>query len=372
MHGLRSVSFLRFSARTPGIAIINRAVAIYDPRAMPFRPDRHANDRRRRLLTEEILSGGFDDAPDASAAPERRTARGKLPRYSKAADMSQQPRVTDLIPQRPFAITLLFLLGAAIIGGLVWLHAWMPQVAAMANISDGRVAAFDLDGEGSLGAWFSSLVLLLSGLAAVLNYTLRRHRLDDYRAGYRIWLWAAIAWFIMSIDEAGSLHEGFKELMVYWTGNRIYGDGSMWWVIAYGSVLGLLGLLLLWDMRECRVATWSFLLTGGCYAAAVATQLEFVWPTEQPRAVMLEEGLEMFGNLALLLTMVTNARFIIFDIEGRIVRKPAKPKTRKAAKVKKSSSKTTTDSPPAKTTPTPTPSARGQTGKKKAPRRKAA
>src|SRR5205823_14278964 len=64
---------------------------------------------------------------------------------------------------------------------------------------DGRIAAFDLDGEGSLGAGFSAALLALSGVTAVLIYTLRRHRLDDYRGRYRLWLWAAMCWFVMSM-----------------------------------------------------------------------------------------------------------------------------------------------------------------------------
>ena len=88
----------------------------------------------------------------------------------------------------------------------------MPRVAAMTT--DGRVAAFDLDGEGSLAAWYSSLLLTVASLCALLCYSLRRHRLDDYKARYRIWLAAAMCWFVMGVDEAGSLHEGFKELIL--------------------------------------------------------------------------------------------------------------------------------------------------------------
>ena len=47
-------------------------------------------------------------------------------------------------------------------------------------------------------------------MTAVLIYTLRRHRLDDYGGRYRLWLWAAACWFVMSMDEACTLHEGFK------------------------------------------------------------------------------------------------------------------------------------------------------------------
>ena len=59
----------------------------------------------------------------------------------------------------------------------------------------------------------------------------------------------------LSIDETASLHEGFKEMMVLVTGTRVFGDGSIWWVAAYGFLLGGVGTRLLVDMRECFLST---------------------------------------------------------------------------------------------------------------------
>ena len=110
------------------------------------------------------------------------------------------------------------------VAGLEGLYAWMPRLAAMTH--DGRIAAFDLDGEGSLAMWFSSATLALASMVSLIVYYVRRHRLDDYHGRYRIWLWASAVWFLMSIDEGGSLHEGFKEMMTAVTGRRVFGDGS--------------------------------------------------------------------------------------------------------------------------------------------------
>lgn len=305
---------------------------------MPIR-----DDRRRRLLTNEELLVGESareaDAAQASSVPRR------LTRYAKAADMSQQPRITDLIPRRPLLLCLWCMLGLSMIAGLETLYFWMPQVARATR--DGRVAAFDLDGEGSLGAWFTSLMLGTAALYALLIYSLRRHRMDDYRGGYRIWLWASACFFVMSVDEAGSLHEGFKELMAHLTHNRLaydpVGDGSLWWVIAYGAVLAPLGLLILWDMSETWVAPLSALATGGCYAAAVATQLGYILPERGARGVMLEEGCEMLGAMCLLFSLVTFAGHLVREIEsGRGRKRRAtggkKRKTRSAARSSSKSS----------------------------------
>jgi hypothetical protein len=279
---------------------------------MPLRPTRSVDERRRRLLTGKVVESPA--APEEGEGGRRRTSRKQNPRYTQAARMENQPRVTDLVPQRPWVIAVWLTLGLLIIGGLECLYFYMPQIGAMTT--DGRVAAFDLDGEGSLAGWFSSAVLALCGLTAVLIYTLRKHRIDDYRGRYRVWLWAAALWLVMSIDESGSLHEGFKEMMTALTGKRLLGDGSMWWVIAYGSLLAVVGVRMLLDLRESWPATMAVAATAACYAAAVATQLGWLLPERGALAVMLEEGCEMAGGVFLLLAMALYARFLIRDIQG--------------------------------------------------------
>jgi hypothetical protein len=240
--------------------------------------------------------------------------------------MDEQPRLTDLIPTRLPVLAVLVLAGLTAIVGLEALYAWMPQLAAMTT--DGRVAAFDLDGEGSLAVWFSSMTLAAAGLVAIVVYRVRRHRSDDYHGRYRIWLWAAMCWFLLSLDETASLHEGFKELMACVTGTRLLGDGSMWWVIAYGFLLGGVGIRLLVDMRECAASTAALVSVALCYALAVTAQLGWILPESGAKGVMLEEGAEMLGNLLLLFSMVLHARHVIFDAEGLLPeRQPRRPRS---------------------------------------------
>ena len=187
---------------------------------------------------------------------------------------------------------LLFVVGLLMVAGMEALYAWMPNLAA-----------FDLDGEGSLAVWFSSTVLLSSSLAAVLVYSVRRHRKDDYQGHYRVWLWAALCWLLLSVDETAGLHEGFKEMMTLVTGTRLLGDGSMWWVIAYFFLLGGVGIRLLIDMRRCRLSTASMAMVAVGYALAVATRLGWILPESGAKGVMFKEGAEMVGNLFLLLAI---------------------------------------------------------------------
>lgn len=279
------------------------------------RQDNSHDERRRRLLQEEVKGARRGDSTEKQ--PATRGEAESSPRYSPAADIDAQPRITDLIPSRRSVLALWFFAGVLVLAGLETLYYYMPSMAK--HSTDGRVAAFDLDGEGSLGAYFSSLVLAAAGLVSVLIYALRRHRLDDYRGRYRIWLWAAICWFVMSIDESGSLHEGFKEFISHLTGRRLFGDGSIWWAMSYGLVLGVVGIYLLLEMRACKSSTFSLLLSAVSYAVAVAAQLQLLMPDRGSQGVMLEEGCEMAGGLLLLLSMALHARYVLRDIQGLIV-----------------------------------------------------
>lgn len=224
-------------------------------------------------------------------------------------------RVSDLVPKRYGTLLLWFVLCVGVIAGLECLYFWMPRWASMTT--DGRVAAFDLDGEGSLAAYFSSLLLGTAGLISILIYRLRRHRIDDYYGRYRVWFWAALCWFVMSLDESASLHEGFKEMMSHLSGRRWFGDGSVWWIGAYGVVLSLVGLQVLYDMRRCWSATGGLLISAACFAAAVVMQLKLLMPDRNALAVMIEEGCEMAGALFLLLSVTLYARQVIRTVVGK-------------------------------------------------------
>ena len=292
-----------------------------------FRRSGQRDDRRRRLLAEEpsgVFGAGLRRGASRSGGdslPQRKSEN-----YGDADFMDAQSRLIDLVPRRLTTFGVLFLAGLSIVAGLEVLYSWASSPAISGITTDGRIASLDLDGEGSLAVWFSSAVLSLAALVAIIVYTVRRHKTDDYRGYYRIWLWAAICWFMMSVDETASLHEAFKGMMVYVTGTPVLGDGSIWWVVPYFLLLGAVGSRLLVDMRHCRLASGALLAAAGCYALAVVAQLGWILPESGARGVMLEEGAEMVGNLFVLFSMGLYARYVILDAEGLLP--PRKSKSR--------------------------------------------
>jgi hypothetical protein len=222
-----------------------------------------------------------------------------------------QLRLIDVIPRRHRTFALLFVAGLAVVGVLELLHKCLPIFGPMTT--DGRVATFDLEGEGSLAVWFSCATLELAALTALVAWSIRR--CTPGAKGTPILLVAALCWLVMSVDECASLHEGFKELMSHGTGHRLHGDGTIWWVIAYALVLSTVGWRLLRELSRSPAAVVALFATAGFYAVAVGAELAWIIPNKGESEVMLEEGCEMIGNLCVLLSMGLYARYAAIAAE---------------------------------------------------------
>ncbi|HEX5445747.1 MAG TPA: hypothetical protein VFW87_18115 [Pirellulales bacterium] len=284
------------------------------------------DDRRRRVLTDEVIGASPAAAPagetvSRTGSSRRRAADGVRP-YGDDVLTDRQPRVTDLIPLRWSMVALFGLAGAIAVAGLETLHAWLPELAKLSR--DGRLPLADLRSEGSLASWFSSMVLLLAALASMAVYSIRRHRKDDYHGRYRVWRWTALVWLTLSIDAGSTLHEAFSEVMSYATGRRGWGDGSLWWIGACALLLAYVGGRLLLEMRVCRLSTAALLLAAICYAVTAAARFHWL-PIGGSEAVLVKAGCEMAGSLWLLMAMVLHARYVILEADGRLPVKRAKP-----------------------------------------------
>ena len=239
--------------------------------------------------------------------------------YGDAEFLDEQPRLSDLVPRRLLAFVVLLGIGVGAIAGLVALDASAARLPHPNG--GGDLAALDLGVRGSLATWLSSMLLGAAALTAVVVYGVRRFKADDYRGHYRVWLWAAACWLLMSIDTTADLHHLFAALMVSATGARLWGDGSIWWVVAYVFLLGGIGTRLLVDMRSCWLSAATLLLGLACYAGAVAGQ--FGWlevPPDFDPIVAIRVAV-LAGNLLVFLAMGLHARHVILDAKGLLPQK---------------------------------------------------
>lgn len=284
---------------------------------MQFRRSGQRDDRRRRVLSD--TRSGSAGVPKSNRGRPYATFEYELPErksqnYGDAEFLDEQRRLADLVPTHLSVFALLLLMGLTVIAGLEILYTLMPDAAKFT--ADGTLPVLDLQGQGSLAVWLSSMTLAAAGFMAVLVFSVRRYKIDDYHGHYRIWLWAAMCWFLLSVDETAGLHLGFKSVMCHVTGTPLWGDGSLWWIAAYVLLLGAVGTRLLVDMRHCFTSVMAMLATAALYVVSVVAHLGVIPTISGPMVVMVEEGAEMAGNLMLLLSMGLHARFVILDAKG--------------------------------------------------------
>jgi hypothetical protein len=251
--------------------------------------------------------------------------------------MDRQLRLHDLVPPR-WLLGIFLLAAAGAAAGLEISYCWMMERAA----AGGKIiAALDISAKGSLACWLSSMALLAASFAAILVYGVRRHRTDDYQGKYRIWTWVSIGLLLMATDQAASLREGFRDLMIAATGMTLSGDGTLWWVGFYALAWLALGSRVLLDMRPSVLSMGSFVAATIAHALVMADRMGWIFTGSGMREVLVRSGCEMAGNFLLLAAMGFHARYVLLDAYGLLPLRERKQKEPKP-------SESTKDKPPEK------------------------
>jgi hypothetical protein len=269
------------------------------------------------------------------ASPGRTSKRqSPPPHYGDAAFMEEQKLLIDLIPQRLTGVGVLLLTGLGVIAGLIGLHYWASSAAV--HYPEGTLRALNLAAAGNLAQWFSCLLLLAATGASVLVYSIRRQRNDDYHGRYRVWLWAALCWFLFATDVAVGLNGSLQKILVHLTGTPLWKDGVLWWILPYTVIFAALGSRLVLDMWPSRLAIAAFALAATGYLAALLAGLGILPENLNCNVIMVHAGAIMLGHLMLLLSMLLQARYVVLDFEGQLPQRKAKPAKPKKIILKKS------------------------------------
>jgi hypothetical protein len=259
------------------------------------------------------------------------------PRYSDAAGVENHPQVTDFIPRRYRTIAILVLIG---VGTTTVLAALDYFAGAIAQASGARaVNAIVMTTPGSLASWLSAVLLLLASGTCLLTYSIRRHRIDDFRGRYRVWLGASIVCLTMSANSVTGLHQTLADILSHATGWAALRDGAAWWLMVPGLPVAWVLFRALFDVRECRFAAALALVAVTSYAISAATFLGLVPVAESQARVLVVGTTLLAGHWFVLAAAVSYARFVVLDAQGLItVRRPQPAK--KVQKVQKSVAKT--------------------------------
>jgi len=157
-----------------------------------------------------------------------------------------------LIPKRWFAYStvVVLLMGAiALFNGLA---IYSPLLRSY--VGDAGVAAFSLQGSGTLASWFASVLLAFSAAFCVQVYYLRRHKCDDYRGSYRLWLWAFALFAVLSVSATVGLGH-IVQNVVATTAGALPSIGPVSILVVVACVtLTAMAMLATWETRVSRGA----------------------------------------------------------------------------------------------------------------------
>lgn len=206
--------------------------------------------RRRRVWPDEVTQLGPDgDDPARSAAGDVAASGQFRETYTSQARRDEQPRLTDLIPTRYRVVAAWYAAGIAVIGLLECLHSRLDWLAEQVAPAVPRHSTWP---SGSFAAWFSSAWLSITALISVLLFSLRRHRVDDYRGRYRIWIWAALAWMALAVNQTAQWDDLLRTLVLH-AGARI-GLNQDW---LWPALCGGMAVVCAADRRDASVRSGS-------------------------------------------------------------------------------------------------------------------
>ena len=108
----------------------------------------------------------------------------------------------------------------------------------------------------------------------------------------------------------------WQGLCIHLSGTTIWGDGSIWWVGAWGLVFGGLLVRLVFEMASSRAAVGSVIAAGICYLWAAAVELNAVGGLSEDIAGTSKLFAVMLGHHTLLFALVSYAREVVLEAMG--------------------------------------------------------
>ena len=277
---------------------------------MDFRRGGPRDGRRRRAILEESLSNG-----EATAAKSVRRKK-RIAAYNQYALVDGQPRLSDLAPTSTVSLTLIILSLALLVVALLATERYYPKFVSLEETKS-LENWLTVNGTSSVGRWFASTLFLLAAIYSVVIYGIRRHRLDDYRARYRVWGMATLAFTGMSLGTFVCASEIVHAIAIHFPSVRMGFDTATWSHSLLALVVGLVLVRLSVEMRRSIVSVALALLGGMLLLANTVIDLRPKLIPDQGISLLVWSATFLFGAFSLALSLMIYSRFVHFDAQGR-------------------------------------------------------
>jgi|GEM_PF-2527431 len=292
-------------------------------------------DRRRRVLRDNILrdnilrSAADSPAPKPSARSPRseRTNSSTPPSgsvtlvgYSQEVRGPCQQRLVHFIPVRPSTLTAVIGLTFLSIGLLVGLH-YMVWIAGPNSWRATPLSLLlDVRSRVGLAGWVNIQLWLIIAILCGMIFQIRKHRLDDYRAHYRVWLWLAIASLLASIEAGTGLTqvvaasvEPFGRLNFGWSGRTLV-------EVSIATAVGMLALRICSELRASTISQILWLVGLICWVPSALLASQLIKTNLGPDYVHLYIGaLWLSGKMFVMLAALIYLRQVYIAAQRRFV-----------------------------------------------------
>lgn len=286
---------------------------------------RRNDQRRRRVVIDEVSQQNDGQVATArKSRPKTSKPESDSRNYAFGANRRNQFKTTDFIPKRFLSFGLLVLTLLTVVCGINLLAT--QSLNWHRFIGDPGSRAFSLVGVGSLSSWFSSFLLIMTGLASLQIYALRQHRCDDYRGTYRLWLWMSLLFILGSIHcvvDFGSVLANITEAV---TQQPV---GSKIWALVTFKIFALTLLVVrsLFEVRASRGSLALVVVVWVAYSAATLLQLPAIRHSMVVDYEVYYGNTILFATAMLLISHLAYARFVYLHAQGLIKSRVATEKT---------------------------------------------
>ncbi len=276
--------------------------------------------RRRRLWSDDTSATASAEGVLRTLPTSAKRTSGPAETYTSQARRDEQPRLTDLIPTRYRTLLLIYVAGLLVSTALELLYYHIDALSV--HVVREALGVFDLASRGSFAAWYSSLLLSITAITAALIFTLRRHRIDDYRGRYRVWIWGTLGYLAMAVNQTADLDDLLREVVEQAATRLSVFQPWIWPALCFAVWLVCVARFSfeLHPSRGALVLGWL----GAIGWLLSSTGVGFPKLENPASLVMLAVGLKLLGQLTILAAHVAYARYVLLDAHGLL---PARRKT---------------------------------------------
>ncbi len=179
---------------------------------------------------------------------------------------------------------------------------------------------FHLRSYYSIPHWVATQLWMLTGIMALMIFQIRKHKLDDYRARYRVWLGLALAATFASFDSSTTCLELLGRSIDGWARAEFGYSGMSIVLASFSAIIGVLGLRLCGELQAApfAVALWlGGLVSWGISALLGTGLLRLEWT---PSSIdMMVGGLWLGGILAVWLSAGIYLRHVYLHAHKRFL-----------------------------------------------------